>query len=445
MPASSERGASVRASLDGVRAPLRRRVEQLVQPPAKRSCRDEAASALDERPKCRRVGVIHESRVEQDERRARRRVQVAWQLARARDAMAGAPQELAVGRGAFRSRAVRGRRGPARPPAERLLDGAKADVQRDQDHDEADENAGRGHGRRTSRSTCGQPSRADATSARGGRPAPVHDLVEIAREPAEARRAERSRELAARQVLGLRNRVERREPRKPCAEPQTERRLELAALLRLVRELLQPCGIDVLTRCAAANPLDDDAAPLGPAAARRRTPPRARRARRGRRGACSRRRESGRQPTRSAARAAPAGRRPSRAAGGTDAAARPARTAARPGSPPPRLDRAPARSRLGVPSTASAARRCSSSVALRSGERRAEIDGPSVDAIDLAQLLQRRRVVGRSLGQGPHLGACRVARPRGRSNEEEERRERGGACSHSSAPPRGFQPGGGGQ
>ncbi len=80
-------------------------------------------------------------------------------------------------------------------------------------------------------------------------------------------------------------------------------------------------------------------------------------------------------------------------------------------------------------------------------ERRTEIDGRAVDAVDLPELRERSRVARGTVRQLADLGRSRVGRGRNRNHGE-----RGGGHdrrgqSHSSASRwlRGFHPGGGGQ
>jgi hypothetical protein len=59
------------------------------------------------------------------------------------------------------------------------------------------------------------------------------------------------------------------------------------------------------------------------------------------------------------------------------------------------------------------------------GERRAEIDGLSADAVDLPQLLEGDGVAGGSASKLAHLGRSRARRSRCRSRDQGNRGEAG--------------------
>ena len=282
---------------------------------------------------------------------------------------------------------------------------------------------------------------------RGGRPAAVDDLVEVASEPAEPRGAERPRELAARQVLGLRNGVERRKPHQPRAEPQPERASRARRASPPRRRAARACAGSTSSRRPPRRIRSTTSRAAELRAGRRRTPPRARRARRGRRGARARRPECARRarrgpPERSSRPPSQSSRRRNGRGGAVCSYGGPSRISRRLGAVARRrgLDWRARRPR--APRGAVRAPRRS-----RSGERRAEIDGPSVDAVDLAQLLQRRRVVGRALGARPRTSAPVASLGRTRAPQRGGRapRARRRAALLSSRCLRGFQPGGGGQ
>ena len=250
-------------------------------------------------------------------------------------------------------------------------------------------------------------------------PAAVDDLVEVAREPAESRRAERPRELAARQVLGLRDRVER--PRAGAARHGTAAGARVSssprfsassASARAVRDRA-PLGVrrarirsTTMPRCWRSEPRGHE---------RRREPRRARRVPRGGR---SRRPGSGRQASR---------RTPERLEPAAEPVEQPAKRTRRTGLARTAAVQdlaASARSRVGEIATArpEPASAAGAARARRPAPRPAPRgDRPAVRRRDRSRAAAASAAgssAARS-GERAHFCAGRVAGPRGRSNEED--------------------------
>ena len=306
-------------------------------------------------------------------------------------------------------RGVRRGRRPARAGIGEL-DGAGGHVQPDEDRDEADHDALRHDGR--------APARAPAASrcARARR--------RRAKRPGRRRRPRRGRGRAGRNCSDPSRRTSWRlvsvsgwgtasiacEPQQPGAEAQPQRPLELAAALGLVGEALELARIEARLVTGTRTPLDDNAAAPRPEPDR------------DDRGASHDERAEDHPERRLAAGSAlgKPGERP------VDHAAEPVEQAAerarrrRLAEPPLREDGGGLGARFGRRGTrlarrrpASAARRRSSSSPLRPRERRAEIDGLAVDAVDLPQLRERRGVARGAAGELAHLGGGRARGGRG--------------------------------